>query len=193
MGRVKKYKVDEVVAKAMLVFWNNGYQATSMQDLVDSMGINRFSLYQSFSNKRELFINVLEKYTTEILAKQSDILFESKQGLESIRIYYETVTRMYLSEMVPRGCLMGQAIHEFGLNDVTIHIMIKNYIDDLEEGFYRALVRAEAMGEITSVNFREMAHMLAGWNLGLLNLLRVQDKSDSLNFIHSCMEVLNNK
>jgi len=190
MGRVKKYKLDEVVAKAMLVFWSNGYQATSMQDLVDTMGINRFSLYQSFSNKRDLFIKVLEKYSNEILAKQIDILFDSKQGLESIQVYYETVARMYLSEKVPRGCLMSQAIHEFGLNDVNIHIVIKNYINDLEEGFYRALVRAEELGQINNVNFRETAHMLAGWNLGLLNMLRVQDKSNSLNYIHSCMVAL---
>ena len=56
MPRHKEFDREEVVLKAMMVFWNKGYEASSMQDLVDRMKINRFSLYETFKSKHELFL-----------------------------------------------------------------------------------------------------------------------------------------
>ena len=56
MPWAKSFKTDEALTKAMNAFWARGYEATSMQDLVDCMGIGRGSLYAAFGDKRRLFL-----------------------------------------------------------------------------------------------------------------------------------------
>ena len=63
MPRVKSYNKEEVLQKAMHVFWNHGYGTTSVRLLEKEMGINQFSIYSSFSNKKNLFIEALKKYS----------------------------------------------------------------------------------------------------------------------------------
>ena len=62
MARTKDFDEDEVLDKAMYLFWNQGYNGTSMQDLVDGLGISRSSLYDTFGDKHSLFIKTLENY-----------------------------------------------------------------------------------------------------------------------------------
>ena len=62
MPRHKEFDREEVLLKAMMVFRDKGYEATSMQDLVDHMKINRFSLYETFKSKHELFLEALQAY-----------------------------------------------------------------------------------------------------------------------------------
>ena len=62
MPRKKQFGVDDVMHKAMVAFWDHGYQATSLQDLVECMGINRASLYDTFGDKYSLFIETLHSY-----------------------------------------------------------------------------------------------------------------------------------
>ena len=65
MSRVKSYNEEEVLQKAMHVFWNHGYGTTSVRLLEKEMGINQFSIDSSFSNKKNLFIEALKKYRVD--------------------------------------------------------------------------------------------------------------------------------
>ena len=62
MGRAREFDADEGLDRAMTVFWRKGYEATSLSDLTDAMGINRPSLYAAYGNKEELFRKALERY-----------------------------------------------------------------------------------------------------------------------------------
>src|SRR5271170_4685314 len=66
MAGVKQFDSEEVLERAMVVFWRNGYQATSIQDLVEATGVNRGSLYATFGDKRGLFLAVLDHYAEHI-------------------------------------------------------------------------------------------------------------------------------
>ena len=66
MAGVKQFDRNDVLDHAMAVFWRNGYQATSIQDLVEATGINRGSLYTTFGDKRGLFLAVLDHYAERI-------------------------------------------------------------------------------------------------------------------------------
>ncbi len=63
MPRVKEFDPDQALDRAMELFWRKGYEATSVQDLVEHMGINRFSLYDTFGSKHELFMAALDRYS----------------------------------------------------------------------------------------------------------------------------------
>ena len=67
MSRQKAFDRDQVLLKAMLLFRDQGYESTSVQDLVDRMGINRFSLYATFGSKHDLFVETLEAYYMPIV------------------------------------------------------------------------------------------------------------------------------
>ena len=62
MPRNKSYNTNDVLEKAMHVFWNNGYEQTSVRMLEKEMGINQFSIYSSFTSKHNLFVESLKKY-----------------------------------------------------------------------------------------------------------------------------------
>ena len=62
MARKKEFDEVEVLDKALDVFWKKGYSATSIQDLVDSMGINRASIYDTWGDKHNLYVESLKRY-----------------------------------------------------------------------------------------------------------------------------------
>ena len=68
-GRPKQFDDDEVLARAMQVFWRKGYDATSLDDLVEAMGIPRQSLYRTFTDKHTLFLRALEYYDQNVTSR----------------------------------------------------------------------------------------------------------------------------
>ena len=76
MPRVKLFDEKEVLTKAMNLFWRKGYSATSVQDLVNHLGINRGSLYDTFGNKEQLFNQSLALYRNSTIEGITQI-FES--------------------------------------------------------------------------------------------------------------------
>jgi len=81
----KQFDKDEVLDKAMQAFWNRGYEATSMQDLVDCTGINRGSLYATYGDKRALFMASLRLYDDKMRRKMLSELEERHKPIEAIR------------------------------------------------------------------------------------------------------------
>ena len=63
VGRPRAFDVDEALDRAVLLFWSQGFEGTSLDDLTEAMGISRPSLYRAFGNKEQLFYKALERYT----------------------------------------------------------------------------------------------------------------------------------
>ncbi len=93
MGRPLKFDSAEILEKAMNVFWRRGYTATSIQDLLDEMGINRFTLYAEFGGKQSLFAAVLDHYRESCVsaALGISVLARAGTGLNSASEYVERV------------------------------------------------------------------------------------------------------
>ena len=81
----------------MQVFWERGYEATSVQDLVQGMGINRFSLYSTFGSKHQLFVAALERYRDTIVADLVGELEQSAAGLAAIRQFFTRLVDFFAS------------------------------------------------------------------------------------------------
>ena len=71
MSRPKEFNPDDAIEKAMQVFWHKGYEATSMEDLLSAMDLNRGSLYDTFGDKRQLFLKVMDRYCTNFVGRSS--------------------------------------------------------------------------------------------------------------------------
>ncbi len=168
MARHKEFDREVVLDRALKTFWSQGYEGTSIQDLVERMGINRGSLYGSFGNKQSLFLAALERYERAFTHKLLDVLEGPGSGKEAIRTFFLTKIRYAMAPDRPRGCLMTNSAVERSLHDRDTAARVAASITRVEDAFYKALVRARRAGEISERhNLRALARFLMTCAQGL--------------------------
>jgi TetR/AcrR family transcriptional repressor of nem operon len=180
MPRRKAFDREEVLLKAMMVFRDKGYEATSMQELVRRMGINRFSLYQTFKSKHELFVQALQAYYENVAIPFFARLRDSDQGLRALEATLIALVSRVKTGESPNGCLLCNTIAELGAKrDKRTAAIVARYLNRVENDFHAALVRAKALKEISlDVNARERAKTLVAYSTGLLSLAKVLNERD---------------
>jgi len=145
MAGVKKFDRDEVLGHAMTLFWQRGYAASSIDDLVRAMGINRGSIYATFGNKRSLFLAALERYGREFAAPMFAAL-DDPDPRRAIERMLESIISRTSDLRWPRGCLhTNTALECPGVGD-TITRTIANGIGCQESAIYEVLRRAQCEG-----------------------------------------------
>ena len=77
MARPRAFNTDQAIDKAMQVFWTHGYEGASLPDLLDGMGLTRGSLYKAFTDKKTLFLKVLDHYENEAVKAAVDLLTDA--------------------------------------------------------------------------------------------------------------------
>ncbi len=149
MGRPKAFDREQALGKAMDAFWTKGYEGTSVQDLVDTMGIHRASLYDTFGSKRDLFMEVIERYSAHVL----DTFFSPLEGERGVR---ERLTAFFLSlaelscSESSQGCLVVKTMVTHGdeLPGAREHCL--THTACIEERFRAVLEQGQAAGEIAA-------------------------------------------
>ncbi len=145
----KQFDETAVLERAMDLFWEQGYEATGMSELVAQMGVGRQSLYDTFGDKRSLFLSALEHYADTYQGAVLAVLEGSEPPLERIR----RVVRMWqegASGPHCRGCLLANSAAELGYADPEISEMIRARLRRLEDAIRRVLAEAVARGELSS-------------------------------------------
>jgi len=194
MSRKKEFQYDQVLNKAMWTFWTNGYHATSMKNLVESMGINRFTIYANFENKRNLFLLVLDRYQQEIMAPINNILLESQEGIESIYIYFNSFVQLHVQGKFPNGCLMVNTICELGTHDPEIRQLGEQYLSRLNQAFSLALTRARNRDEIRpDIDLQSTAQFLTGCMEALGILVKIQNQAELSAYVEASLTPLTSK
>jgi len=112
MARKKQYNEDEVIEKAMNLFWKNGYETTSMQMLEKEMGINKFSIYSSFGNKHGLFLESLKQYKSKVNATLVKFKNGTK-GVEDIKQFFYDSVNSNFKPGSQKGCFVTNTYNEF--------------------------------------------------------------------------------
>jgi TetR/AcrR family transcriptional regulator, transcriptional repressor for nem operon len=148
--RPKIFDPEKALDKAIDLFWKKGYEATSMRDLVKHMGINRFSIYDNFKSKKDLFMAACERYWKMIDRQMISILEKGDSGLTSIESFFEYLLGAYSGPMSNRGCLMTNTITEKAWDDKDIREYTSYFLKRIEDAFYFALRRANQSGELES-------------------------------------------
>jgi TetR/AcrR family transcriptional repressor of nem operon len=167
MGRPKEFERDVVLDRAMKVFWSKGYEATSIQHLVDRMGIQRGSLYDTFGDKRALFFAAIERYDSLVTSKLLATL-EEGSGKAAIRRFFELKVEVSVERGRPRGCLVTNSAAELASRDRGANTRVGAALRKIEAGFHRAVVRAQKAGEIDRArNARALARYLTSSAQGL--------------------------
>lgn len=163
----------------MEVFWLKGYEATSMQDLVEAMGINRASLYATFHDKQQLLLAAIAHYSATVT--QPAIASLEAPGAARAAI----VRHVQQIPAVPeRGCLMTNAIVELAPHDPVVATHLRRCLQRVEDAFYTALVRARDQGEIAGErDLRALARYFAASLQGLRVMARLGAGPEALQDI----------
>ncbi|GAB5535012.1 MAG: TetR/AcrR family transcriptional regulator [Rubricoccaceae bacterium] len=152
MARPKTFSPDAALAAALEVFRCSGYEATSVQDLVDATGLSRSSLYATFGDKHALYLAALDRYRQhgrEHLARALDGS-RGASPLCAIQTYLEAVAaEQGDGDAPPMGCLLTNAAAEVASRDPETARRARESATQIAEAFACAVEQAQALGEIT--------------------------------------------
>ncbi|MEM6431351.1 MAG: TetR/AcrR family transcriptional regulator [Deinococcota bacterium] len=148
MARPKSFKQAEALEKAMQLFWEKGFEATSIQDLVDAIGINRQSLYNTFGDKKQLFLQSLDLYRTRGLEGILQQLAEDKPVQQKIADVFRFIIDASIYDS--RGCLIANSTLELANHDDDVATIVCDNLENYEAAFKQVLLEAQQRGELSS-------------------------------------------
>ncbi len=149
MPRAREFQPDEVLDTAMREFWERGYRATSVDDLVRATGVKPGSLYTAFpGGKRALFIGSLERYSKLVVPQKLGELSEPGASIREVRGYFDGLVRDLLSPEGRQGCLLVNSAIENAATDPEVAAAVRGHHARLERCFASALRTAVRRGEV---------------------------------------------
>ncbi|GAB3726284.1 TetR/AcrR family transcriptional regulator [Amycolatopsis oliviviridis] len=173
MSRVKEFDVDAACEAALELFWRQGYEATSVSDLVAELGIGKASLYATFGTKHELYLAVLNRYIARGNVRFVEDFAGPGPALAGVRRLIDRYLAEILDESGRKGCFVVNAAMEMMPRDPDVARVVERSWDALELALRMALSRAKAQGELDDAVDPEE---LAGFLLTVLQGMRVLGK-----------------
>lgn len=190
MARHKEFDEAKVLRKAMVLFWRNGYEKTSMQDLVDYMNIHRRSIYDTFGDKQTLFLRALQLFE-EITEKRME---QQIKPVNSVKLAIRRLFEMAVvsNERKPPGCLIVNTAVELSLHDQEIADIINQSFNKTESFIYELLLQGQMSGEISEqLDLKKLAQSIHNSFIGIRVLSKTTNDQEKLqNIIDSTLAVL---
>lgn len=151
MARSKEFDREVVLRKAVTVFRERGFEGTSIQVLVDQMGIHRASLYDTYGSKEHLFREALAEYEALVRARYAPILESTERAFTVIRRFFdEAVQELTQTEAGHASCLMLKSALSVARNLPDVPKQVQRYYDWFGDHFERLITRARAEGDVRS-------------------------------------------
>lgn len=181
MGRNISFNRELTLDKAMYLFWEKGYDATSISDLIETMGISRSTLYSSFGDKDELFKLVLEHYKKKGQQKRS-LLFNRVNVKQSLLTFFYLHIEKCYSDNIPKSCIITNSSLLIGHIDPSIEKILIDDFNELEKVFKQVIEDGIDKGEFSP---EESADLVAYSLLSLnhsINLMSKYKKEKALAY-----------
>ena len=182
MPRPKEFDPAQALEQAMHVFWHKGYEATSMEDLLEAMDINRGSLYATFGDKRELFLKAMDLYCSENgIGTRISILKEPGPALPLIRRFIDRMLEFGLSDPLRRGCMITNTVMELAPHEKDIGKKATSRLQMAEEAIFHLLTRAKKEGELSeNKDPRALARVLVTLMQGTIVMIKAGTPADTV-------------
>ena len=173
MARTREFDEDQVLDAAMQLFWEKGYEATSLSDLTSRMGIQRPSIYSTFGDKKELFEAALRRYT---MSRASDIrnrLQSHSSVKESFSIFFADVVNEEYAEDLSKGCFCINTMVELAPHDERFEILTREHQMYLAVIFQETIERGIQSGELeVNTDAKSLAQALIVALIGLTVMMK---------------------
>ena len=169
----KTFKTEDAISRAQKVFWSKGYEATSLSDLTEGMGINKGSLYNAFGNKKKLFTLALLQYDRDNGQKTIESLKSIEDPVVAIKTLFDGLIAQSVSDDERKGCFLVNTALELPHHDDDIREMVESALGDMEKFFKKLIVDGHKSGKISkNVKAGETAKSLLSLVVGLRVLAR---------------------
>ncbi|CAI9001537.1 TetR/AcrR family transcriptional regulator, transcriptional repressor for nem operon [Pseudomonas chlororaphis] len=145
--RAKEFEPDEVADSAMQVFWQRGYAATSIQDLVEGTGLSRSSLYNAFESKNGLYQQALRRYH-QLTQANVDLLSQPEPATALVRQLLMRIVEDEMGDPRQRGCLVANATLELAAQDPAVAALVSQNFLRLENALEQLLIRGHQEGTL---------------------------------------------
>jgi len=179
MSRPKEFNPDDAIEKAMQVFWHKGYEATSMEDLLTAMDLSRGSLYDTFGDKRQLFLKVVDRYCTTFASSKFSLLDQPGPALPTLRRFICDMIEGGLADPRRRGCLISNTVMELSTHEKEIAGRLRLALKMAEDTFFKVLTRAQQQGELRNgQDPRRLAQFLVTMMQGAVVMIKAGAPGD---------------
>jgi TetR/AcrR family transcriptional repressor of nem operon len=168
VGRPREFHRQQALRRAMETFWEKGYQAASVGDLLAAMGINRGSMYATFGGKHALFLEALEHYSARALRDCIGRLERPGEPAEVLRELVRSWGRRAAS-VDQRGCFLVNSLAERGPQDHAVQAIVRRTFGRIEDMLCQKLAAARRAGELMrAAQPRSLARFLVNVLQGLI-------------------------
>ncbi len=174
MPRPLEFDRSAALETAMELFWAKGYEATSLQDLLDATGLSKSSFYQSFESKHELFERCIRRYADRVVDSMRQQLNDAPSGYDFIASSLNGVAEGVARREEQRGCLVMNTANEFAQRDPSLADLVTKEHKRFEAAFVAAVERAQREGRIPK---SKPARPLARYCLTTLSGLKTMAKA----------------
>jgi TetR/AcrR family transcriptional repressor of nem operon len=173
MARPREFDEATALESAIECFWHRGYEATSVRDLADKMGISAPSLYNAYGDKHALFVQALERYLDQSTRARIKRLEDSLPPKQAIRHFIEEIIERSVNDRERRGCFLINSALEVAPHDKELGALIADRLAEIEAFFYRSIKAAQARGTVPRSRVaKDLARLLLGVLLGIRVLAR---------------------
>ncbi|WP_134087972.1 TetR/AcrR family transcriptional regulator [Olivibacter sp. XZL3] len=148
--RTKDFDENEILKKAISIFWEKGYHATSLYDLIEGLGIGRSSIYHAFGDKHNLFMKALEQYQKEATARIEASLNDAPSVKEGVRALLRSGIVDALGRECPKGCFKVNTEVELAAHDELIRNVLREDERLIEGALIKAIKTGQKEGQINA-------------------------------------------
>ncbi|OPH58392.1 transcriptional regulator [Paenibacillus ferrarius] len=187
MGRTREFDEEKVLDAAMQLFWEKGYEATSLSDLTSRMGIQKPSIYAAFGDKKELFEAALRKYMMSRASQVRTRLQKNPSVKDAFRAFFESVVADEYTENRSRGCFCINTMVELAPHDEKFEILTREHQMYLSVIFQETIERGIQSGELQiGVNAKALSQALI---VSLIGLTVIMKSRPERSFVDNTIEV----
>jgi len=173
MVRPREFDEDQALDAAMQIFWEKGFEATSLSDLTSKMGIQRPSIYAAFGDKKQLFEAALRKYTQSHAAYVRSRLQNHSSVKEAFYNFFGGVVAEEYEDVPNRGCFCINTMVELAPHDEKFEILTREHQMYLSAVFQETLERGIRSGELeASMDARALAHTMVSLLIGITVMMK---------------------
>lgn len=175
MGRPREFDMNEALAAMMNVFWDKGYEGTSLSDLMEATGLQKGSIYKAFADKHDMFQQSLQYYVKQCHEDKRAVVAAADSPIEGV----EEMLKKVIAESCGkaneyRGCLAVNSMMDAQAHDEAVVSILKSTISSSEKALTEVIEGGQQAGDIrTDVPARELAEALYCYIAGMLATARI--------------------
>ena len=187
MGRPREFDMDQALEQAVQAFWNHGYEATSLSDLMETMDLRKGSIYKAFGDKHSLFIAALDRYLDDLLKFNEEAFESGDTPKDAVRLWLNSRLKKFCEQPLNRGCLIINSLVEDAYQDKVAAEKIKTYFTRTQKLLTKTIKEGQDLNQFRKdFTASELSQLI---NVSLVGMVAMSKGAISKN---ACLKIVKN-